>query len=66
MSEGKPGARRLGAGPSTSAPPEGYPAMAETGNIPIHHKILEKGVKDMVRIDGAITRHGPGHAAGDA
>lgn len=31
----------------------GYPGMPEVGNIPLPRKLLEKGVKDMVRISDA-------------
>ena len=30
--------------------PVGYPGMPEVGNMALPKKILEKGVKDMVRI----------------
>jgi len=33
--------------------PKGYPGMAEVGNMPLPKKLLEKGVKDMVRISDA-------------
>jgi dihydroxy-acid dehydratase len=33
--------------------PKGYPGMAEVGNMGLPPKILEKGVKDMVRISDA-------------
>jgi dihydroxy-acid dehydratase len=33
--------------------PKGYPGMPEVGNMPLPRKILEKGVKDMVRISDA-------------
>src|SRR5260370_33848501 len=33
--------------------PRGYPGMAEVGNMPLPRKILEKGIKDMVRISDA-------------
>ena len=33
--------------------PKGYPGMPEVGNMPLPQKILEKGVKDMVRISDA-------------
>jgi dihydroxy-acid dehydratase len=33
--------------------PRGYPGMAEVGNMPLPPKLLEKGVKDMVRISDA-------------
>ena len=36
--------------------PKGYPGMAEVGNMPLPKKLLEKGVKDMVRIsDGRMS-----------
>ncbi|MGB1088304.1 MAG: IlvD/Edd family dehydratase, partial [Alphaproteobacteria bacterium] len=33
--------------------PRGYPGMAEVGNMPLPQKLLEKGVRDMVRISDA-------------
>ncbi len=33
--------------------PKGYPGMAEVGNMPIPKKLVEKGVRDMVRISDA-------------
>ncbi len=33
--------------------PKGYPGMAEVGNMPIPRKLVEKGVRDMVRISDA-------------
>lgn len=33
--------------------PKGYPGMPEVGNMPLPTKLLEKGVKDMVRISDA-------------
>ncbi|KAL6072800.1 Dihydroxy-acid dehydratase [Balamuthia mandrillaris] len=33
--------------------PKGYPGMAEVGNMPLPKKLLEKGVKDLVRISDA-------------
>ena len=33
--------------------PKGYPGMPEVGNMPLPRKILEKGIKDMVRISDA-------------
>ena len=33
--------------------PKGYPGMAEVGNMPLPQKLLEKGVRDMVRISDA-------------
>ena len=30
--------------------PRGYPGMPEVGNMPLPRKLLERGVKDMVRI----------------
>ncbi|MBV9561224.1 MAG: dihydroxy-acid dehydratase, partial [Bradyrhizobium sp.] len=33
--------------------PKGYPGMAEVGNMPIPHKLLKQGVRDMVRISDA-------------
>jgi dihydroxy-acid dehydratase len=35
------------------AGPKGYPGMAEVGNLPLPPKILDKGVRDMVRISDA-------------
>jgi dihydroxy-acid dehydratase len=36
--------------------PVGYPGMAEVGNMALPKKILEKGIKDMVRIsDGRMS-----------
>jgi dihydroxy-acid dehydratase len=35
------------------AGPKGYPGMAEVGNMPLPAKILEQGVRDMVRISDA-------------
>jgi len=35
------------------AGPKGYPGMAEVGNLPLPAKILEQGVRDMVRISDA-------------
>lgn len=35
------------------AGPVGYPGMAEVGNMDLPEKILEKGIKDMVRISDA-------------
>ncbi|MGN8199672.1 L-arabinonate dehydratase [Salinisphaera sp. RV14] len=35
------------------AGPKGYPGMAEVGNMPLPTKILEKGVRDMVRVSDA-------------
>ncbi len=41
--------------------PKGYPGMAEVGNMGIPKKILQKGVKDMVRIsDGRMSGTGFG------
>jgi len=41
--------------------PKGYPCMAEVGNMGIPKKLLEKGVKDMVRIsDGRMSGTGYG------
>jgi dihydroxy-acid dehydratase len=41
--------------------PKGYPGMAEVGNMGIPKKLLEKGVKDMVRIsDGRMSGTGFG------
>lgn len=41
--------------------PKGYPGMAEVGNMGIPKKLLEKGVKDMVRIsDGRMSGTGYG------
>lgn len=38
--------------------PKGYPAAREVGNISLPTKLLEKGVKDMVRITSGsvVTR----------
>lgn len=33
--------------------PKGYPGMPEVGNMPLPRKLLEKGVKDMLRISDA-------------
>lgn len=33
--------------------PRGYPGMPEVGNMPLPRKVLEKGVRDMVRISDA-------------
>ena len=33
--------------------PKGYPGMPEVGNMPLPRKLLEKGVKDMIRISDA-------------
>ncbi|MDJ0919902.1 MAG: L-arabinonate dehydratase [Henriciella sp.] len=33
--------------------PRGYPGMAEVGNMPLPKKLLEQGVRDMVRISDA-------------
>lgn len=33
--------------------PKGYPGMAEVGNMPLPRKVLEKGVRDMVRVSDA-------------
>jgi dehydratase ilvD1 len=33
--------------------PKGYPGMAEVGNMPLPRKLLEKGLRDMVRISDA-------------
>jgi dihydroxy-acid dehydratase len=36
--------------------PRGYPGMPEVGNIPLPKKILEQGIRDMVRIsDGRMS-----------
>ncbi|WP_205600041.1 dihydroxy-acid dehydratase, partial [Arhodomonas sp. KWT] len=35
------------------AGPQGYPGMAEVGNLPLPRKVLEKGVRDMVRVSDA-------------
>ncbi len=35
------------------AGPRGYPGMPEVGNLPLPKKILEKGIRDMVRISDA-------------
>jgi len=38
------------------AGPKGYPGMPEVGNMPLPRKLLERGVKDMVRIsDGRMS-----------
>ena len=33
--------------------PRGYPGMPEVGNMPLPRKLLERGVKDMIRISDA-------------
>ena len=33
--------------------PKGYPGMAEVGNMPLPHKLLQQGVRDMIRISDA-------------
>ena len=33
--------------------PKGYPGMAEVGNMPIPRRLVEKGVRDMVRVSDA-------------
>ncbi len=33
--------------------PKGYPGMAEVGNMPIPRKLVEQGVRDMVRVSDA-------------
>jgi dihydroxy-acid dehydratase len=33
--------------------PQGYPGMAEVGNMPLPRKLLQQGVKDMLRISDA-------------
>ena len=33
--------------------PKGYPGMPEVGNMPLPRKLLERGIKDMVRISDA-------------
>lgn len=33
--------------------PKGYPGMPEVGNMPIPSKLLEKGIRDMIRISDA-------------
>ena len=33
--------------------PKGYPGMPEVGNMPLPRKLLEQGVRDMVRISDA-------------
>ncbi|MCB8882431.1 dihydroxy-acid dehydratase [Acidisoma cellulosilytica] len=33
--------------------PKGYPGMAEVGNMPLPHKLLREGVRDMIRISDA-------------
>ena len=41
--------------------PKGYPGMPEVGNMGLPKKILEKGIKDMVRIsDGRMSGTGFG------
>jgi len=41
--------------------PKGYPGMAEVGNMSLPKKLLEKGIKDMVRIsDGRMSGTGFG------
>ncbi|MFY7825938.1 MAG: IlvD/Edd family dehydratase [Flectobacillus sp.] len=41
--------------------PKGYPGMAEVGNMSLPKKVLEKGIKDMVRIsDGRMSGTGFG------
>ena len=41
-----------------SAGPQGAPGMPEWGQLPIPKKILEKGIRDMVRIsDARMSRH---------
>ena len=32
---------------------KGYPGMPEVGNMPLPKKLLEKGIKDMIRISDA-------------
>ena len=54
--------------------PKGYPGMPEVGNMPLPRKLLEQGVRDMVRIsdarmsgtaDGTVILHvAPEAAAG--
>jgi len=51
--------------------PKGYPGMAEVGNMPLPRKLLEQGVRDMVRIsDGRMSGTAYGtvilHAAPEA
>lgn len=51
--------------------PRGYPGMPEVGNLPIPRKLLEKGVRDMVRVsDGRMSGTAYGtivlHAAPEA
>lgn len=53
------------------AGPKGYPGMPEVGNMPIPKKLLQRGVKDMVRIsDGRMSGTAYGavvlHAAPEA
>jgi dihydroxyacid dehydratase/phosphogluconate dehydratase len=36
-----------------SCGPKGYPGMPEVGNMPLPRKLLEQGVKDMLRISDA-------------
>ncbi|PBC40803.1 dihydroxy-acid dehydratase [Rhodococcus sp. ACPA4] len=37
----------------TGAGPKGFPGMPEVGNLPLPRKLLEQGVRDMVRISDA-------------
>ena len=39
--------------------PCGYPGMAEVGNMGLPPKILQKGIKDMIRISDARMRAAP-------
>ena len=42
--------------------PMGYPGMPEVANLPLPQKLLQQGVRDMVRIcDGRMSRHGVRH-----
>ncbi|WP_157890478.1 IlvD/Edd family dehydratase [Mycolicibacterium goodii] len=48
----------LAVGPDTvlvlrNAGPRGYPGMPEVGNLPLPKKLLQQGIKDMVRISDA-------------
>ena len=41
---------------SAVAGPEGYPGMPEVANMPLPSKLLEQGVRDMVRVcDGRMS-----------
>ncbi len=41
--------------------PKGYPGMPEVANLPLPRKLLEKGVRDMVRVCDAYERDGLRH-----